>query len=85
MNDPAFAHSMGINIEEKFGSGSNATSPEELAAQEAERERVLQESMQAEVINSVMRRLETDLKKNEVRMKESISVINEDLGKRFQL
>ena len=76
---------MGINIEEKFGKDSNATSPEELAAQEAERERLLQESMQAEVINSVMRRLETDLKKNEDRMKESINVINEDLGKRFQL
>ena len=39
--------------------------------------------MQAEVINAVMRRLETDLQKNENRMKESIEVINVDLGKRF--
>ena len=39
--------------------------------------------MQAEVINAVMRRLETDLQKNENRMKESIEVINIDLGKRF--
>ena len=32
--------------------------PEELAAQEVEREKMLQESMQAEVIGTVMKKLE---------------------------
>lgn len=61
----------------------DSLSPEELAAQEAERERLLQESMQAEVINSVMRRIEGNLSKYDDRMKDSIDAIQQDLNTRF--
>ena len=70
MQDPAFAASMGITPGEKGGPTVETLSPEELAAQEAERERLLQESMQAEVINSVMRRIEGNLSKYDDWMKE---------------
>ena len=70
-----FAASMGITPGEKGPKNIDTKSPEELAAQEAERERLLQESMQAEVINSVMRRMEGNLSKYDERMKESIDSI----------
>lgn len=74
--DPVFAASMGITPGEKGGPNlADQQTPEELAAQEAERERLLQESMQAEVINSVMRRIDGNLSKYDDRMKESIESI----------
>ena len=54
-----------------------------MAAQEAERERLLQESMQAEVINSVMRRIEGNLQEYGNKMTESLDVIKKDLNQRF--
>ena len=84
MADPVFAASMGITPGEKGGPNiADQLTPEELAAQEAERERLLQESMQAEVINSVMRRIEGNLSKYDERMKESIQTIQLDLESRF--
>jgi len=41
--------------------------------------------MQADVINSVMKRIEGNLAKVDVRMVESIKEVNNDLNKRFQL
>ena len=54
-----------------------------MAAQEAERERILQESRQAEVINSVMRRIEGNLQEYGNKMTESLEVIKLDLNQRF--
>ena len=54
-----------------------------MAAQEAERERILQESRQAEVINSVMRRIEGNLQEYGNKMTESLEVIKRDLNQRF--
>lgn len=41
MNDPAFADKMGITLEDKNGHAANQATPEELAKQEAEREKLL--------------------------------------------
>ena len=50
---------LGIKLEGKRqGSKETTQTPEEIAAQEAEREKMLQESMQAEVIGTVMKKLE---------------------------
>ena len=54
---------MGITAGDAEKDDIKEQTPEELAAQEEERERLLQESMQAEVINAVMRRIEGNLAK----------------------
>ena len=41
--------------------------------------------MQADVINNVMRRIETSMSKYDMRMAESIEQVKNDLHKRFQL
>ena len=41
--------------------------------------------MQADVINNVMRRIETSMSKYDMRMAESIEQVKNDLNKRFQL
>ena len=82
--DPHFAAAKGLD-EEMVTGGNDITqqTPEEMAAQEAERERILQESRQAEVINSVMRRIEGNLQEDGNKMTESLEVIKIDLNQRF--
>lgn len=43
----------------------------------------MQESMQADVINNVMKRLDANLEKYDERIAESIVQINVDLNKKF--
>lgn len=49
---------LGLKVDRKDPATGGLQSPEELAAQEAERERMLQESMQQEVVNIVLYKLE---------------------------
>ena len=57
-HDPQMALQLGIKLDDKNAqAGAQEQTPEELAAQEAEREKILQESMQAEVIDIVMNKL----------------------------
>lgn len=57
-SDPQLAFQLGIKIDKKDKHISqSAQTPEELAAQEAEREKMLQESMQAEMVATVVNKL----------------------------
>lgn len=84
MADPEFAKKMGISMDTTKQADLKEQTPEELAEQEAERERVLQESMQAEVINSVMKRVEGNLSKYDENMKDQIGSIREELNTNFK-
>lgn len=53
--------------------------PEELAAQEAERERMLQESMQQEVVNIVLRHLEKSMDNFDERQRKLMREIEKGL------
>ena len=70
LSDPEFARKMGITAGDAERDDIKEQTPEELAAQEEERERLLQESMQAEVINAVMRRIEGNLAKYDEKLNE---------------
>ena len=84
MADPEFAKKMGITSDASQQEDLKEQTPEELAEQEAERERVLQESMQAEVINSVMKRVEGNLSKYDENMKDQIGTIRNELNTNFK-
>lgn len=56
--DPTLAAAAGVKIEGQKDSGMNVQTPEELAAQEAEREKMLQESMQTEVVGICIQKLQ---------------------------
>ena len=56
--------------------------PEQLAAQEAEREKMLQESMQAEVVKNVMKELEKIMDNFENRNKIAFTSMQDKLDKR---
>ena len=58
--------------------------PEELAAQEAERERMLQESMQQEVVNIVLRHLEKQMDEFSARQKKLMNEIEKSLQVKFK-
>ena len=84
VSDPVFAQQMGIKVGDiEAGPDLSQQTPEELAAQEAERDRILQENMQSEVINAVMRRVEGNMGKYDERMAESLDTIKKELNSKF--
>ena len=60
-SDPTVAIQLGIKVEHRDKGQAVTQTPEELAAQEAEREKMLQESMQQEVVNVVLKKLQQQM------------------------
>lgn len=84
-SDPTVAIKLGIKVEHKSAAMSmKHQTPEELAAEEAEREKMLQQSMQAEVVNIVLERLDTTMKGFDKKIKLNIGDIQTQLKKKFE-
>ena len=81
--DPAFAKSKGITGQGPDVRGATFQSPEELAEEEAARERAMQEQMQAVVVDSVMLRIEGNMKAYDQRVQETIETMVKSLNTRF--
>ena len=83
--DPMLAIQLGIKVESQAKSSTVAAlSPEELAKEEAERERQMQESMQVEIVSQVMRRLETTMDGFDKKQKFEFEKITNSLNDKFK-
>lgn len=77
---------LGIKVESSI-KGQNVAAlqtPEELAREEAERERQMQESMQAEVVSQVMKRMESVMDGFDKKQKLEFDKITSSLNEKFK-
>ena len=82
-HDPAFAKEKGVTMDGPDVKQATFQSAEELAEEEAERERKLKEQMQAHVVDSVMLRIEGNMKAYDERVQETIESLVKSLNTRF--
>ena len=78
------AQQLGVRVDRKEPGSEKMQTPEELAAQEAERERMLQESMQQEVVNIVLRHLDKSMDDFDDRQKKLMKEIEKGLQSKFK-